>query len=111
MDYPLNMLRSLNTVHFQFKLSLRSINYSTNWIPIATSRPLDKFEGPLDFHCHGSWSVCKVALSFCLDWLTFLHIVLDTNVYVRVGRYDNITLLGSLDAFFGTGYQKRIIIL
>ena len=25
--------------------------------------PLDDFQGPLDFHGHGNWSLCEVALS------------------------------------------------
>lgn len=29
-----------------------------NWALYANVRPLDDFEGPLDFCGHGSWSMC-----------------------------------------------------
>ena len=31
----------------------------------STVPPSDELEGPLDFHGHGSWSMCKAALSQC----------------------------------------------
>ena len=57
------MIWSLDMVYLHFKKTLR-----THWLwnkifDIPRDNLLDDFQGPLDFHGHGSWSVCKAALS------------------------------------------------
>ena len=45
-----HMLWSLNMVHFHFTLNLRA-HQLRQWISIS--------RGPLEFHGHGAWYVCK----------------------------------------------------
>ena len=56
------MSQSLNMVHTHFTLSLRAINYKIGLL-FLTVLPSDEFQGLLELHGHGSWSVCKLALS------------------------------------------------
>ena len=53
----MNVLQSLNMVHFHFKLGLR-VHQLQIWISISQVMHLDDLQGPLDFNGHGSWSVC-----------------------------------------------------
>jgi hypothetical protein len=55
------MLKSLDMVQFHFTLSLHAHSLQ-DWISIPIVRPLDDSQEPLDFHGHGSWSMCKAAL-------------------------------------------------
>ena len=52
---------SSNMVHFHFTQSLRA-HQLQNWILVSMVQPLDSFQGPLDSHGQGSWSMWKVPL-------------------------------------------------
>ena len=56
------MLLTLNMVHFHFTLSLRA-RLLQSWFLFPTVQPLFEYQGPLGFHGHGSWSMCKAALN------------------------------------------------
>jgi hypothetical protein len=55
------MLRSLNMVHFHFTLSMWAYQLQVEFL-FLTVLPLEDFQGPLEFHGHGSWYVCKATL-------------------------------------------------
>ena len=53
------MLQSLNVG--SLALYTKFINSKIEFL-FPTLQPLDSFKGPLDFHGHGLWYVCKAAL-------------------------------------------------
>ena len=57
-------------VHFHFTLSLRA-RLLQSWFLFPTVQPLFEYQGPLGFHGHGSWSMCKAALSSGVPSSTF----------------------------------------
>ena len=56
-----HMLRSLNMVHFHLRITSRAHPLQIDFL-LSMVWPLDNFDGPLEFHGHGSWSLYIVAL-------------------------------------------------
>ena len=81
---PRHMLQSLNMVYFHFTLSLKTHRLQY-WVffflfPIVWS--LGDIQGPLDFHGHGSWFVCKEALRSTIMWILWREEQLFVFVFV-----------------------------
>ena len=58
-----HMLQSLNMVYFHFTQSLRAHEKLQGWDFVSQAMALGWFPRPLDFHGHGSWSLCKAVLN------------------------------------------------